>query len=149
MTVNFQIPEIETERLRMRLPMASDLPTVAAFRASERSRGVGGPFDESSVLNYMATVVGQWHLRGYGRWIVAEKKTDEPLGLVGIYHPGDWPEAEIGWTLFEGGEGRGIAYEAAMATRDYAYSEWELHPNRAGVALSLRTVRWRTMATAR
>ena len=28
--------------------------------------------------------------------------------------------------------------------RDYAYNEWELHPNRAGVQLSLRCVRTKT-----
>ena len=30
------------------------------------------------------------------------------------------------------------------ATRDFAYSEWHLHPSRCGVALALRTVRTRT-----
>ena len=34
--------------------------------------------------------------------------------------------------------------ETEHATRDYALSEWELHSNRAGVALSLRTVRTET-----
>jgi arylsulfatase A-like enzyme len=29
-------------------------------------------------------------------------------------------------------------------SRDFAYNEWELHPNRAGVPLSLRCVRTRT-----
>lgn len=34
--------------------------------------------------------------------------------------------------------------ETDTAKRDYALSEWELHPNRAGVALSLKTVRTET-----
>ncbi|MGI9524608.1 MAG: sulfatase-like hydrolase/transferase, partial [Hyphomicrobiaceae bacterium] len=34
--------------------------------------------------------------------------------------------------------------ETDQGRREYAYSEWELHPNRAGVALSLRTVRTQT-----
>lgn len=121
MIVDFRIPEIETERLRLRLPRASDLPAHVAFRASERSRGVGGPFDAASSFHHLAGIVGQWQLRGYGRWMVADRKTDQPLGLVGIFHPDDWPEAEIGWTVYDDAEGKGIAFEAAIATRDFAY----------------------------
>jgi ribosomal-protein-alanine N-acetyltransferase len=66
-------------------------------------------------------IVGQWQLRGYGRWMVADRDTDAPLGVVGIYHPADWPEAEIGWSIYEAGEGKGFAHEAAVATRDFAY----------------------------
>ena len=34
-------------------------------------------------------------------------------------------------------------FETTSASRDFAYNEWELHQNRAGVALSLKTVRTR------
>ena len=44
------------------------------------------------------------------------------MGVVGIYHPDDWPEAEIGWTVFDAAEGKGYAHEAALASRDYAYN---------------------------
>ena len=121
MSVDFRIPEVETERLRLRLPRMSDLPAHVAFRASERSKGVGGPYDKASSFHHLAGIVGQWQLRGYGRWMVADKGTDQPLGIVGVYHPEDWPEAEIGWSLYAGAEGRGIATEAAKATRDFAY----------------------------
>ena len=121
MTVDFRIPCLETARLRLRLPKASDLDAHIAFRASERSKGVGGPYDAPSSFHHLEGIIGQWQLRGYGRWMVADKDTDTPLGVVGIYHPMDWPEAEIGWSLYEAGEGRGIATEAALATRDYAY----------------------------
>lgn len=122
MNVSFQIPVIETDRLLMRLPKASDLAAVEAFRTSRRSVGVGGPYEPGTSFHYMSAVIGQWQLRGYGRWIVADKETDQALGLVGIYHPEDWPEPEIGWSLYaQEAEGRGIAQEAALASRDYAY----------------------------
>ena len=60
-------------------------------------------------------------MRGYGRWMVADKHTDEALGVVGPFYPDDWPEPEIAWSVFEAAEGRGVAFEAAMASRDYAY----------------------------
>ena len=121
MTIEFRIPEIETARLRLRLPKASDLPAHVAFRASERSKGVGGPFDAASSFHHLAGIVGQWQLRGYGRWMVADRETDAPFGIVGIFHPDDWPEPEIGWSLYDNAEGKGIAQEAARAARDFVY----------------------------
>lgn len=121
MSVDFRIPELETDRLRLRLPRMDDLPAHAAFRASPRSKGVGGPFDHASSFGHLGAIIGQWQLRGYGRWMVADKATDEPYGIVGVYHPEDWPEPEIGWSIYESAEGRGIACEAALATRAYVY----------------------------
>lgn len=120
-TVDFRIPCIETERLRLRLPQASDLDAHTAFRASPRSKGVGGPYDEASSFHHLESIVGQWQMRGYGRWMVADRETDEPYGIVGIYHPLEWPEPEIGWSIYENAEGRGIALEASIAARTYAY----------------------------
>ncbi len=121
MTVDFRIPTFETARLRFRLPRASDLDAHIAFRASGRSKGVGGPYDAHTSFHHLEAIIGQWQLRGYGRWMIADKDTDEPYGIVGIYHPMDWPEPEIGWSLYEAGEGHGYAQEAAIATRRFAY----------------------------
>ncbi len=146
MSVSFNIPEIETARLRLRLPMASDLDAYTAFRMSDRSKGVGGPFDAASAFQSLAAIVGQWQLRGYGRWMVADRETDAPLGIVGIFHPTDWPEPEIGWSVFADAEGKGIAMEAALAARDYAYNtlRWRrivslvLEDNHRSIALAKR-----------
>lgn len=116
-----EIPVIETGRLRLRSPEARDFDAYAAFRASPRAAFVGGPYDRASSFLALCAIVGQWHLRGYGRWLVADRETDAPLGIVGLYHPEDWPEAEIGWSVFGPAEGRGIAAEAARAARAYAY----------------------------
>lgn len=117
----FAIPEIETPRLRLRGPRAADLPAYAAFREGPRSVTVGGPFAPGTSLDALATVAGHWPLRGWGRWIVADRETDAALGLVGGFFPPDWPERELGWTVFDGHEGRGIAFEAATAARRYLY----------------------------
>ena len=47
--------------------------------------------------------------------------TNVPLGFCGPYFPDDLPEPEIAWTVFAAAEGRGIALEAAAASRAYAY----------------------------
>jgi RimJ/RimL family protein N-acetyltransferase len=46
---------------------------------------------------------------------------DRPAGLCGIWNPEGWPEPELGWLVFAPFEGRGIAYEAALRARAWAY----------------------------
>ncbi len=121
MNTTITIPTLETERLILRAPRIEDFEAYAEFNASPRSAGVGGPYNRQAAWSRLSSLIGQWHLRGYGRWMLEEKASGKPIGVVGIYHPDDWPEAEIGWTVFEAGEGKGYAHQAAVATRSYAY----------------------------
>ena len=133
MSVAAAIPRLETGDLVLRAPVPRDLDAHAAFRASDRSRHVGGPWlDRASAWQHLCGAAGQWVLRGYGRWIVADRATDAPLGLVGLHHPEEWPEPEIGWSVYAEAEGRGIALAAATAARAYAYD----------------TLGWRTVMSA-
>ena len=116
-----RIPTVETGRLRLRAPRPSDFEAYAAFRASPRSVTVGGPYDRDQAFVQLAEIVGHWHLRGWGRWMIADKATDEPLGITGCFFPEGWPEPEIAWSVFDGAEGRGIAFVAATAARAHAY----------------------------
>ena len=43
-------------------------------------------------------------------------------GQVAVIHPPHFPETEIGWILFDGHEGQGIAFEAAKLALDYTWS---------------------------
>lgn len=116
-----EIPTFEDGSLRYRAPNPKDLDAYVAFRASARSKGVGGPYDlTSSMVSFMA-LTGHWAQHGFGRWIVADSETDRALGVVGLLYPPHWPEPEIAWSLFDGAEGKGIAYRAALFTRRYAY----------------------------
>ncbi len=115
------IPVIETERLRLRAPAATDFEGFVAFRMSDRAHTVGGPFTRSEAYLQFGELFGHWVLRGFGRWIVTERGSDSAIGLVGLWHPEGWPEPEIAWSLFEGAGGRGYATEAALAARDHAY----------------------------
>lgn len=115
------IPVVETARLRLRAPRMDDFPAFAAFDASPRAKGVGGPWSEARSFQRFTGLAGHWLLRGFGRWIIADRETDAALGTVGPYFPAGWIEPEIAWTVFEHAEGRGIAFEAAQAARDWAY----------------------------
>ena len=116
------IPTLHTERLTLRAPRFDDFEAYAAFRGSDRAKLLGGPFNRDQAFEQLCAIVGHWTLRGFGRWIVADRTTDEPLGIVGLLYPEGWPEPEIAWSVFEAGEGHGIAYEAALAARHYAYT---------------------------
>ena len=127
MTTTITIPTLETERLILRAPMPEDFDALAAFYATERSHMVGGPLSRHDAWRLFAGLIGHWHLLGYGRWTVTLKGDDTPLGVIGLHNPEGWPEPEVGWVIYERAEGKGIAYEAAMATRNYAYEvlDWD------------------------
>jgi len=120
-TTDFTIPTLETDRLILRAPHDNDFTAYAEFCASPRSAGVGGPYDHDASVVRFATLTAHWQDHGFGRWMLVEKTSNLPMGVVGLYHPDDWPEAEIAWSLFETAEGKGYAYEAAVAARAYAY----------------------------
>lgn len=117
----FSIPVLETERLVLRGPKASDFEAEAAFFETDRSAFVGGPMSRELAWRSFAAVIGHWALRGYGFWFLESKESGAFLGRVGCWFPEGWPEPEIGWTLMGDAEGKGVAYEAALASRRYAY----------------------------
>ncbi|RAP40859.1 GNAT family N-acetyltransferase [Rhodovulum viride] len=115
------LPVLTTARLTLRGPEPRDFPVLRAFYASDRSSFVGGPKSPEGAWRQLATEIGHWALRGYGRWIVTERETGHTVGMVGLWNPEGWPEPEVAWDLFEGFEGKGYATEAARAARDHAY----------------------------
>lgn len=117
-----RIPTLTTDNLILRCPRMSDFDAYAAFRMGPRAVHIGGPCSRNDCFIKLGEIIGHWQLRGFGRWLVADRTTHEPLGIVGLYHPDDWPEPEIAWSLFDAGLGRGVAYEAALAARHYAYT---------------------------
>jgi RimJ/RimL family protein N-acetyltransferase len=121
MTATFTIPRLESDRLILRAHQASDIAAEAAFYASPRAQYVGGPLSAEQTWRMIAAFLGHWALRGFGFWAIEDKSTGHYLGRAGLWFPAGWPEREIGWTLMEEAEGRGIALEAALAARAYAY----------------------------
>ncbi len=118
---------LETERLILRRPTGGDWDPVRDFFMSDRSVGVGGPFTLGKAWRQFAAEVGHWDIYGYGMWAVTTKDTGQIIGLIGPWTPADWPETEIGWSIFEGFEGKGYAAEAARAAIDHAFEvlDWD------------------------
>lgn len=116
------IPTIETERLRLRGYNMADYKQMVAFFATQRSQFVGGPQNSEEVWRWFSSDMGQWYLLGFGSLTFEDKVTGEFIGQVGLSFPDEYPECEIGWVMLEQFEGKGYAFEAATAARDYAFS---------------------------
>ena len=116
-----QLPVLETERLKLRVPVISDYPHYAEILMAERSEFLGGPFDrQASWYDFSASVAG-WLLNGYGYFYV-ETHDGTPVGFVGVLRSYGDIEPELGYFLVEDAEGNGYATEAATAVRDWAKS---------------------------
>ncbi|MDX1785487.1 MAG: GNAT family N-acetyltransferase [Roseovarius sp.] len=114
------IPTIDTPDLILRGYRESDFGAVAAFGGSERARFVGGPHDRWTCWRAFLAGVGHWALRGYGMWIVEHRASGQVAGRVGMILNDGWVEPELAWHIYDGFEGRGLAYQAAQAARCYA-----------------------------
>lgn len=107
---------LEAEGMTLRQPRAEDLEHWIRFFISERGRYVGGgPSVDSNVAwRAFAMIVGHWTLNGCGLFVIQVPESDTPVGSVGAWYPGGWPEKEVGWSIWDGGfEGKGVAHAAA------------------------------------
>ncbi|MEQ9257588.1 MAG: GNAT family N-acetyltransferase [Roseovarius sp.] len=124
MTLTLDIPRLETPRLILRAPAPGDIDAYVAFLTDpERSWGFGTEPDRPKAWRWFAMNIGHWALHGYGYFTLELKETGEPCGISGIWNPEGWPEPEVGWVVFDGFEGKGLAFEAATRAREWAYTD--------------------------
>ncbi|MEM9425233.1 MAG: GNAT family N-acetyltransferase [Pseudomonadota bacterium] len=115
-----QTPVITTDRLVLRAPKLSDFPACAEIACAERGRFIGGPMSREDAWEEFAKMSAGWLLHGHGGFAVEGAKSGTVYGFVVLgLEPGD-QEVELGFALTEAGEGKGIAFEAALAIRDWA-----------------------------
>ncbi|WP_432690472.1 GNAT family N-acetyltransferase [Pseudooceanicola sp. C21-150M6] len=114
---------IETERLRLICPAGPDFDAAGAFLLPSSPKFLDNDPDDEAIWWSVATIIGHWHLRGYGMFAVTSRESEELYGLVGPWFPRGWPEPELSWNLTEDAVGRGIAQEAARAVLDWLFVE--------------------------
>ena len=114
-------PKLSTARLILRGPERSDLPAFTRFMSSAPSMIAQGETTtpEQAWFAFL-TGIGHWQWHGFGFFVLEERDTGAPVGRVGLLKHSNWPEIELAWHLFEEGEGKGYATEAAQAVRDWA-----------------------------
>lgn len=114
------VPTLQTQRLTLRPMTEADFPDYAAFLASPRAAGLGGPLSQRQAWGLFCHDIACWTLFGHGGLMIDRRADGTCVGQVGISHGPLFPEKELGWLLYEGHEGHGYATEAAIALRDWA-----------------------------
>ncbi|EJM97834.1 GNAT family N-acetyltransferase [Phyllobacterium sp. YR531] len=120
------IPTIETERLLLRPMKIEDWPSYAELMYSQRSEYMGGPYSTKVAWGIFCHDVALWSLMGHGALMIEDRDTGFCHGQVGINHGPLFPEHELGWFVYPRSEGKGYAFEAAKALRDWAFKIYGL-----------------------
>ncbi|MCB2066417.1 MAG: GNAT family N-acetyltransferase [Erythrobacter sp.] len=121
-------PLLETERLELWLPQASDLDGLVALLDDESMTRFLGPARASHASQFerLCRNAGTWALHGYGTCALRLKGGDGTIvGTCGVFHSwrgfgngmDDVPEA--GWIVGHRHWGKGIAGEAMTAMLDW------------------------------
>lgn len=116
------VPSLDTDRTRLRAMRLEDFPAWAEILCSPRATYMNGPYGRDDAFMELAAAAGSWLLRGHGGWTIEDRDTGEVLGFALIGFETSDREPELGFFLRASAEGRGFAFEAACAARDWAWS---------------------------
>jgi len=125
--------QLETPRLLLRVPRASDLDAWAAFMSdAEAAQFIGGAMPRAMTWRVIMTMIGAWHSQGFAMFSVFERASGRWVGRLGPWMPEGWPGTEVGWGIVRDCWGRGYATEGAIAATNWAFDTlgWQqvIHP---------------------
>lgn len=115
------LPRIARDRIILRAPLLEDFPLYAGIVCGPRGTWIGGPLSADEAFDDFIQMVAGWVLRGAGLWAVEVQETGETIGFVVLNHEAGDPEFELGFLFTDEAEGKGYAYEAAVAARNNAF----------------------------
>jgi RimJ/RimL family protein N-acetyltransferase len=129
---NLPMVPLETPRLLLRLPEASDAePFMEIFWDPEvvekkQVTLTEAPGDIDLARRKTAALVDHWDSRGYGLWTVVEKATGQVIGCVGLQNWKGWPGVELAWVIHRSRWSHGFATEAAVAALEWAWASTQI-----------------------
>jgi [ribosomal protein S5]-alanine N-acetyltransferase len=115
-----------TDRLLLREMDSSDLDFIAEMLGDPQvTRFYPKPYTRADAIAWIERQQARYARDGYGLWLVLLRTERVPVGQVGLLRQNVNGVAvpEIGYLLAHRFWGRGLATEAAIATRDYAFDE--------------------------
>jgi ribosomal-protein-alanine N-acetyltransferase len=120
------VAKLETERLLLRELEPGDVDFVAAMLDDPRvTRFYPKRYTREDAIGWIERQRTRYARDGYGLWLVLLRAEHIPVGQVGLLRQevNGAPLPEIGYLLAHRYWGQGIATEAAIATRDYAFDQ--------------------------
>ena len=117
------LPELETDRLRLRQFTPADLDELARICANPevmKYLGLRGePMSRAETETALESMYAHWQRRGFGRWAVTLRDGGRLIGYGGLRSFGD--DAELVYLLDKPFWGRGLATEVAHACLGYGF----------------------------
>jgi RimJ/RimL family protein N-acetyltransferase len=123
------IPEIETDRLRLRAFTPDDLDDLhMVFGDTDVMKYISGgePRTREATRTGMLRTVEGWRERGFGLWAVMEKASGCVIGYCGLIYLEGTTEVELAYGLAKSSWGKGFATEAARASLKFGFEELKM-----------------------
>ena len=122
-------PTIETERLRLRRLTMDDLEALHSIQSDPvHMRFYPHPFSLDESRAWIERMQARYDEVGFALLAVDDRVTGAFLGNVGphLQHVDDVDEVELGWSITPTRARQGIATEAAIACRDWAFATLDI-----------------------
>jgi RimJ/RimL family protein N-acetyltransferase len=128
MTPGFPVPTIQTPRLTLRPFALRDFDGFAAMHPLPQAEVMWGQPGRDAAWARLLQMAGEWTIRGFGHWAMADRWSDAFLGHAGFHQPHDADEPRLIIALTEDARGRGLAEEGVRAVRDWGRAHGIAHP---------------------
>ena len=115
---------LETSRLRLREMSLADLEFMAPMLAHpEVMRYYPQLYSRDEAVAWIERQMGRYARDGHGLWLIEDRSTGEPRGQAGLVLQtlDETAEREIGYMIHRPFWRQGLASEAALAIRDWAF----------------------------
>ncbi|MES2567749.1 MAG: GNAT family N-acetyltransferase [Bacteroidota bacterium] len=115
---------LETPRLLLRKKVVEDAPFFFDLNSDPlvtRYTGDAAFKDVQGAEDIVKYVMCQYEKNGYGRWMVIEKETNNPIGWCGLKYLEETEETDLGYRFMQKYWGKGFATEASQACLDYGF----------------------------
>lgn len=122
-----QLPELNTERLHLRLLKETDDKEIFAIRSDEevnRYLGRKPPAAMEDARNFITKVLNNINEGNSYYWAITPKETPALIGTICIWNISeDRKVAELGYELHPSQQGKGIMTEVLKAVIDFAFTK--------------------------
>jgi ribosomal-protein-alanine N-acetyltransferase len=117
------MPEIETERLRLRHFTSDDLDDLLRlYSDAEIMRYLSSRTKEQTQAS-LSKHIKHWQEHNFGMWAVNHKESGKMIGRCGLGFLENTSEVELGYVFDKAFWNMGLATEASLATLNYGFEE--------------------------